>query len=391
MLNVARRAEGLPVVLFSYFNPILQYGIDRFARAAAGAGVAAVIVPDIPLEESETLGSVLHERGLDMPLLVAPSTGRDRARRIADRSAGFVYVVSRTGVTGAGRVPDFAAANARLVELRALTDKPLAAGFGVSRPEHVAQIAPFADGVIVGSALIDAYWGSSGAEAAQRVFDLATRLRAADHAADAPFGARARAERVMRVVDEAEVARVLTPAAVRGLMRDVFLAEARGRTSNPVRSMAAAPKGWLGAMPAYVDTGDLRGLGAKIVAFFPGNAEFDEPTHRATIAMLDPDRGELLALVAGETITERRTAAVSVVATQRLAARPKGRHAILGAGLQGHAHLTAFADAGMVESLSIWSRNGAHAEALVAYARTLGIADARVSASPAEAVHEAAS
>jgi ornithine cyclodeaminase/alanine dehydrogenase-like protein (mu-crystallin family) len=193
----------------------------------------------------------------------------------------------------------------------------------------------------------------------------------------------------MRVVDEAEVARVLTPAAVRGLMRDVFLAEARGRTSNPVRSMAAAPKGWLGAMPAYVDTGDLRGLGAKIVAFFPGNAEFDEPTHRATIAMLDPDRGELLALVAGETITERRTAAVSVVATQRLAARPKGRHAILGAGLQGHAHLTAFADAGMVESLAVWSRNGAHAEALVAYARTLGIADARVSASPAEAVHEA--
>jgi tryptophan synthase alpha chain len=179
VLNVARRAEGLPVVLFSYFNPILQYGIDRFARAAAGAGVAAVIVPDIPLEESASLGAVLHERGLDMPLLVAPSTGRERARRIADRSTGFVYVVSRTGVTGAGRVPDFAAANARLDDLRELTDKPLAAGFGVSRPEHVAQIAPFADGVIVGSALIDAYWGTSGAEAAQRVFDLATRLREA--------------------------------------------------------------------------------------------------------------------------------------------------------------------------------------------------------------------
>ena len=193
----------------------------------------------------------------------------------------------------------------------------------------------------------------------------------------------------MRVVDEAEVARVLTPAAVRGLMRDVFLAQARGRTSNPVRSVAVAPKGWLGAMPAYVDTGDLRGLGAKIVAFFPGNAELDEPTHRATIAMLDPARGELLALVAGETITERRTAAASVVATQRLAAAPRGRHAILGAGLQGHAHLTAFADAGLVESLAVWSRNGANAEALVTYARTLGIADARVSVSPVEAVRDA--
>ena len=86
VLNLARRAAGLPVVLFSYFNPILQYGLDRFARAAAGAGVAGVIVPDIPLEESETLGAVLFENGLAMPLLVAPSTGRDRARRIADRS-----------------------------------------------------------------------------------------------------------------------------------------------------------------------------------------------------------------------------------------------------------------------------------------------------------------
>jgi len=110
VLHVARRAEGLPVVLFSYFNPIMQYGIERFARAAAGARVAAVIVPDIPLEESAALGATLLKRGLDMPLLVAPTTGSDRARRIAGRATGFVYVVSRAGVTGAGRVPDFSAA-----------------------------------------------------------------------------------------------------------------------------------------------------------------------------------------------------------------------------------------------------------------------------------------
>jgi ornithine cyclodeaminase/alanine dehydrogenase-like protein (mu-crystallin family) len=142
-------------------------------------------------------------------------------------------------------------------------------------------------------------------------------------------------------------------------------------------------------MPAYVDTDGLRGLGAKIVAFFAGNAALGEPTHRATIAMLDPDRGELLALVAGETITERRTAAVSVVATQRLAARPRGHHAVLGAGLQGHAHVRAFVDAGLVESLTVWSRTPENGLALVDYARTLGIADARLSPTPSDAVRGA--
>lgn len=160
---------GAPIVLFTYFNPVYQYGIERFARDAAQAGASAVIVPDIALEESEALAGMLAANGLDMPLLVAPSTRPERAQRIAARSTGFIYVVSRLGVTGTGTRPSTEATRAQIAMLRNLIDKPLAVGFGVSRPEHVREVATLADGIIVGSGLIDAYVGTAGKEAAQRV------------------------------------------------------------------------------------------------------------------------------------------------------------------------------------------------------------------------------
>ena len=160
---------GAPVVLFSYFNPVYQYGIERFARDAAEAGACAAIVPDISLEEGEALGATLAANGLDMPLLVAPSTKPARARRIAAQSTGFIYVVSRLGVTGANTRPSLDAIRAQIATLRSLTDEPLAVGFGVSKPEHVAEVATLADGIIVGSALIDAYAGARGEGAATRV------------------------------------------------------------------------------------------------------------------------------------------------------------------------------------------------------------------------------
>ncbi len=193
----------------------------------------------------------------------------------------------------------------------------------------------------------------------------------------------------MRIIDEAQIAQLLTPAVTRRLMHAAFLADAEGRTNNPVRTVATVPSGWFAAMPAYVEADGMRALGAKLVAFFPGNAARGKPTHRATVAMFDPDDGELLALVAGETITERRTAAASVVATQRLAAKPAGRYAILGSGVQGRSHLVAFADTGSIESLTLWSPNASHAEALARRARELGIAATRVCATPAEAVRDA--
>ncbi|HET7815161.1 MAG TPA: tryptophan synthase subunit alpha [Candidatus Baltobacteraceae bacterium] len=151
-------AEALPpVILFTYYNPIYQYGIENFARDAKAAGAAGVIVPDVALEESAHLREALAANGLQMPLLVAPSTPLDRAKRIAGLSSGFVYVVSRLGVTGAGSTPDFSPLIAQLEQLRTVTDKPLAVGFGISKREHAETVAPYADAVIVGSALIDAY------------------------------------------------------------------------------------------------------------------------------------------------------------------------------------------------------------------------------------------
>jgi tryptophan synthase alpha chain len=166
---VQRCSAQAPLLLFSYFNPVYQFGIGRFAQAVSEAGGAGAIVPDCSLEESFDLRMALNRDGLEMPLLVAPSTTRERAGRIAEAATGFVYVVSRLGVTGAAKVPNFAPLRAQLAMLRELTEKPLAVGFGLSRPEDVHEVVSLTDGVVVGSALIDAYAGTQGDEAATRV------------------------------------------------------------------------------------------------------------------------------------------------------------------------------------------------------------------------------
>ncbi len=116
VLELVRNATARgapPILLFTYFNPVYQYGIEQFADDAAKAGAAGAIVPDVALEEGEALREALLRHGLCMPLLVAPSTGRERAARIAGAATGFVYVVSRLGVTGAGSAPDFSPLRAR--------------------------------------------------------------------------------------------------------------------------------------------------------------------------------------------------------------------------------------------------------------------------------------
>jgi tryptophan synthase alpha chain len=181
VLEIVRRRVGdcAPLILFSYYNPIYQFGIERFAVEAERAGIAGAIVPDLALEESVELCLALHRHHLEIPLLVAPSTTRQRAVRVAEAASGFVYVVSRLGVTGAAKTPNFTPLKAQLAVLRELTEKPLAVGFGLSRPEEVREIAALADGVVVGSALIDAYAGLRGEEAAERVRDFVRPLIAA--------------------------------------------------------------------------------------------------------------------------------------------------------------------------------------------------------------------
>lgn len=168
-----------PIVLFSYFNPIDRFGIDRFVEAVAGAGAAGAIVPDLALEESARLREAMQRCGLAMPLLVAPSTSRERAARIVAASTGFVYVVSRFGVTGAPSAPHLGSLKAQLGMLRELTASPLAVGFGIRGPDDVRALAADADAAVVGSALIDAYARCDGAEAVRRVSEFVAPLIAA--------------------------------------------------------------------------------------------------------------------------------------------------------------------------------------------------------------------
>jgi tryptophan synthase alpha chain len=177
VLKLARRcAANVPLLLFTYFNPVYQFGVGRFAQDASAAGLAGAIVPDCSLEESLDLRLALQRHALEMPLLVAPSTKRERAVQIAKASSGFVYVVSRLGVTGAGKTPSFAPLRAQLAILREITEKPLAVGFGLSRAEDVREVASLTDGVVVGSALIDSYAGTRGDEAARRVAEFVAPL-----------------------------------------------------------------------------------------------------------------------------------------------------------------------------------------------------------------------
>jgi ornithine cyclodeaminase len=189
----------------------------------------------------------------------------------------------------------------------------------------------------------------------------------------------------VRFISEAQVATLLTERAVRELMERTLRAAALGHGGGPLRGMVAVPNGWFAAMPAAIDLPGLRGLGAKLVSAFPGNGRLGKPTHLATIALFNHDDGNLVALVAGETITARRTAAVSVVATNALARRPRGRLAILGCGTQGRVHLEAFADAGSIESLALWSRTRANADALALHAEELGIEQVSVTETAARA------
>jgi tryptophan synthase alpha chain len=175
----ARARGAAPILFFTYVNPVDRYGAERFARDARGAGAAGAIVPDVPLEELDSFAPPLREQGLAIPLLIAPTTPPERAARLAAASTGFVYLVSRLGVTGARREPDVAWVAAEIERLRTTTQLPLTVGFGISTPAHAAAVGAVADGVIVGSALVDSYAGASGAEAARRAGRYAASLRAA--------------------------------------------------------------------------------------------------------------------------------------------------------------------------------------------------------------------
>ena len=152
-LAAAVAREGIPVVLMTYINPILSHDPRRFAAEAAQAGVAGVIVPDLPVEESEPVAGWLRAASLDTIFMVAPTTSKERMTSICDHSSGFVYCVTVTGITGArSELPE--GMKDLLDEVRKHTSLPLAAGFGISRPEHMKSLRGNADAAVVGSAIV---------------------------------------------------------------------------------------------------------------------------------------------------------------------------------------------------------------------------------------------
>jgi len=148
-----RQELALPIVLFTYANPVLRYGLERFAVDAAAAGVDGLLFTDVPAEEMRAFADVLEGTGLDLVMLVTPTSGQRRMRAAARFGGGFLYLVSRTGVTGARRELDLEL-EANLRAARKASRLPVAVGFGISTTEQVAQVARLADGVVVGSAIV---------------------------------------------------------------------------------------------------------------------------------------------------------------------------------------------------------------------------------------------
>lgn len=145
-----------PVLLMSYLNPLLAYGYDALAARAAEVGVSGFIVPDLPYEESAPLHAALQTHGLALVQLVTPATPADRLSTLCDNSQGFVYAVTRTGITGGATTTFPQDAAEYLAAVSAASDLPVCAGFGVRNSDQVEEIGRHADGVIVGSALIEA-------------------------------------------------------------------------------------------------------------------------------------------------------------------------------------------------------------------------------------------
>jgi tryptophan synthase alpha chain len=155
-LDVARRLREsitIPLVFMSYYNPILSFGLEAFCQVSARAGVDGLIVPDLPPEEGVELEVSAGKHGLDLIYLLTPTSTEERISLVAEKSRGFIYLVSLTGVTGARQtlpigLEDF------VRDVRRITSKPLCVGFGVSNPEQAGRVAKIADGVIIGSRLI---------------------------------------------------------------------------------------------------------------------------------------------------------------------------------------------------------------------------------------------
>jgi tryptophan synthase alpha chain len=155
-LDVAKRLRekvDIPLVFMTYYNPVFHYGLEDFCQACVGAGIDGLIIPDLPPQEGADLEAITKKQNLDLIYLLAPTSPKERIKLVGQRSRGFIYLVSVTGVTGArDRLP--ADLEAFVTRVRKATSQPLCVGFGISTPQQAKQVAAIADGVIVGSRII---------------------------------------------------------------------------------------------------------------------------------------------------------------------------------------------------------------------------------------------
>jgi tryptophan synthase alpha chain len=153
MIESIRETSEIPIVLFGYYNPILSYGPERFAARAKEAGVDGILVVDLPPEEAAELRQYTDPKQIDFISLIAPTTNTERVKRITAHATGFLYYISITGVTGTAK-PNIEEVKKDVQRIKKVTDLPLVVGFGISTPQQAKEIAPYADGIVIGSAVV---------------------------------------------------------------------------------------------------------------------------------------------------------------------------------------------------------------------------------------------
>ena len=176
IVSDARQETDVPIILFSYFNPLLQFGIEKLTDEAKRAGVDGVLVTDLVPEEASEFASILRSNDLDMIFLIAPTSTDERLQMVAERASGFIYAVSRAGITGE-REEMSAEAEKLVRRMRKFSNLPIAVGFGISTPEQVADVWRYADAAVVGSAIVaEIERGGSSTEVVARVGQFVRQL-----------------------------------------------------------------------------------------------------------------------------------------------------------------------------------------------------------------------
>ncbi|MFH0774168.1 MAG: tryptophan synthase subunit alpha [bacterium] len=179
MVGRQKKRVKIPIILLSYYNPIYKYGIERFVSSAKDSGVSAVVIPDLPPEEAKRLASCAEKKDFSIIFLLAPTSTDERIRFIGSCPAPFIYYVSITGITGIRDSLSFHLKE-RLQKIKTLCKKPVAVGFGISNPSQAEEVAKIADGVIVGSAIVDTI-GKNLADPVKPVFDFVNSIAFAVH------------------------------------------------------------------------------------------------------------------------------------------------------------------------------------------------------------------